>query len=113
MEGRLETRISGTAEAKNWHRQLRICGVVDYILGECLIPGVSGANSITTGVSGSVDSAISRVDRAFVFQHVSKEPLLLDACTAFKQLFRQAFHLVEVGPPEIGMVLVESVSERA
>src|SRR5258707_14014226 len=112
-EGRLETRISRTAKAKNWHRQLRIRTVVDYILRECLVPGISGANSVTTGVSGSVNSAVSLVDRAFVLQHVSKEPLLLDACTAFQQLFRQAFHLMEGEPPEIGIVLVEFVSECA
>src|SRR5258708_36705390 len=113
VEGRLETRIAGTAEAKNWHCQLRICAVVDYILRECLVPGISGANSVTTGVRRSVNSAVSRVDRAFVLQHVSKEPLLLDACTAFQQLFRQAFHLLEGEPPEIGIVLVEFVSECA
>src|SRR5260221_11908831 len=113
IEARLATRMSGTGEAKNWHCQLRICAVVDYILRKCLVPCVSGSNSVTTGVSGSVNSAVSRVDRALVLQHVSKEPLLLDACTAFQQLFRHAFHLMEGEPPEIGMLLVELVSECA
>ena len=56
-------------------------------------PTVSGANSVTTGVSGSVNSAISRVDRAFVLYRarwwlsaVFRLPIMPTRCTELVML---------------------------
>ena len=55
-------------------------------------PTVSGANSVTTGVSGSVNSAISRVDRAFVLYFERTTPA---RCLSAFQRFPAAYHADE------------------
>ena len=107
----LKPWISWSAEAQDGHRQGRISATIDNILWEGLIPTISSADSMSTGIGGSVNCAVSCVDRSLILQHISEEPLLLEARATLQELLRQSFHLVEREPPKIRMVLIDFVSE--
>src|SRR3982074_80722 len=113
IESSLEARISGAAEAENGHGQLCVAAVVNDVLRERLIPSISSADRVSTGIGCRVDSAVSRVDGSFVFQHVSKKPCLLHAGATLEEFLRHALHLMEGEPPEIRMVLIDLVAERS
>src|SRR5258708_3471430 len=102
----LKPWISWSAEAQDGHRQGWISATIDNILWEGLIPTISSADSISTGIGGSVNRAVSCVDRSLILQHISEEPFLLEARATLQELLRQSFHLMEREPPKIRMVIL-------